>query len=81
MKTIKNMLHEKKAQRIAQGDVALTFDDDRFGGRQATLFVNVPSIFFTATKISPILFPLFCITSITEPIVGGVPTGVSITRD
>ena len=29
MKTIKNMLYEKKAQRIAQGDVALTFDDDR----------------------------------------------------
>ena len=41
MKTIKNMLHEKKAQRIAQGDVALTFDDDRFGGRQATLFVKM----------------------------------------
>ena len=40
MKTIKNMLHEKKAQRIAQGDVALTFDDDRFGGSQATLFVK-----------------------------------------
>ena len=40
MKTIKNILHEKKAQRIAQGNVAITFDDDKFGGRKATLFVK-----------------------------------------